>query len=182
MDYILKRIDALLRMKHVDRLSGTPTIQRYNLMEHQYIVAQLFRIFAAQEDVSYTVQELDIVLNHDILETETGDLLYTAKNLNSKVKEHWESIEQEIAEHYPYLLRYSDEFIKESLNERQHALFKCCDLLDLWLFIDSEENLGNRDKRLMVVKGRTTELIVQLAESNGFSRILKFIRQWTERN
>lgn len=72
MDYILKRIDALLRMKHVDRLSGTPTIQRYNLMEHQYIVVQLFRIFAAQEDVPYTVQELDIVLNHDIWKPKQG--------------------------------------------------------------------------------------------------------------
>lgn len=182
MSYILNRVDSLLRMKYVNRLSGTPTINDYNIMEHQYMVAQLFKIFASKDDVPYTIQEFDLILNHDILETETGDLLYTAKNLNDKVKRSWELIEKEISNNFKHLKRYSDDSIRMYLNNRQFALFKCCDLLDLWLFIVSEENLGNKDNRIKDIKERCEELISKLSKNHCFKNLLKFISEWETRN
>lgn len=158
------------KMKNVDRLSGTAKHRSYNLLEHSYMVAMLFKHFASKENVAYTMAEFDLVLHHDILEVETGDLIYTVKNLNSETKECWGRIEELVIEKNFQLQRYSDENIKSGLSNLQYSLFKCCDLLDLWIFCKEEIALGNNTINMLIITERCVELI-----GDKFKSIKKFM-------
>jgi len=151
-------------MKDVDRLSGVSKLRNYNLLEHSFMVATYFKMFASLEDVPYSMIELDMVMNHDILESVTGDLSYEVKNFSDKTKKCWYEIEQEILTKDFQLQRYSDSNIKGTLNERQFALFKFCDIFDLWVFLYEEITLGNNNHRIVEIKERCEYILSEKRE------------------
>lgn len=51
-------LSSILKMKDVERFNGTRKLQGYNLLEHSYMTAMLFRIFASKEDVAYDINVL----------------------------------------------------------------------------------------------------------------------------
>lgn len=136
------------KMKYVDRLTRHSKHRSYNLLEHSYMVAVLFRKFAAKEDIAYDMQVFDFVLHHDIVEVVSSDLPYDVKNLTAATKKAWGSIEDEVVSAHHQLSRYSDDEIKSAMSQIQYALFKACDLLDLWLFLKEEEAMGNKTKTI----------------------------------
>lgn len=149
-------------MRKVDRLSKCFKHRRYNLMEHQYFCAMLFKHFASKEDISYGMFEFDIVLHHDVVETISMDLSWDIKNLSSKTKKAWEIIEDEAIIGHPQLVKYSDKEIKESLSPIQHALFKSVDMLDLFIFIKEEQELGNSTPYIREVEGNCFKILHSL--------------------
>lgn len=166
------------KCKNVDRLSTSIKHRNYNLLEHMYMVAVLFKKFAELEGVGYSLREFDIILHHDVLESETQDLLYIIKNLNEKTKEAWAIIEEEVVKVHPDLEKYSDENIKQGLNKRQHSLFKICDYLDLWIFCKEEFTLGNKSRPILKVIHKCEELIGQISSEYGFTHAIKFMEDY----
>ena len=153
------KIEDYRNMKNIERLSLHPIQRSYNLLEHSYMVAILFSHFANLEDVSYDIQVFKKVLHHDILETITGDLAYTVKNLSDTTKEAWGHIEDEVINENPRFEHYSDKAIETAMTPLQFKLFKVCDLLDLWIFIKEEIALGNRDQEILNIERRCVALI-----------------------
>jgi len=72
------------KLSNVRRLSGTRIISSYNLVEHSYRVLALFLTFFEKIELEVSANDVKAVMFHDILEIETGDLLYPAKGLNKK--------------------------------------------------------------------------------------------------
>jgi len=140
----MNKIQYLRKAKNIERLSGTFKLRPYNLLEHQFMVTELFKFFAAEERIDYDLKVLDLVSNHDLLEVETGDLIYTVKNLNERTKDSWNEIENEVMNNHPKLADYSDAAVNIRMNGFQHKLFKACDILDLWIFLNEETVLGNK--------------------------------------
>lgn len=157
----------------VKRMGNIFTLRPYNILEHQYIVGMLFRNFASKEDVPYDINVWDIVLNHDIIEAVTQDLPWPVKNFNPVTKEAWQTIENEILKSHPQLCKYSDEEMKKRLNERQHALMKACDTLDLFIFVKEEQKYGNCSKEILEVEQNCLRILEGLKFK--FPKIQKFI-------
>lgn len=161
-------------LKNVDRLSGVSKHRSYNILEHSYMVAILFKYFASKENVPYGFAEFDYILNHDLLESVSGDLSYEVKNISQLTKDSWHTIEKEVIHLHPSLSKYSDSNIKQNLSELQFKLFKACDLLDLWIFLIEERALGNYTRRVQEIIYRCEELIDGL----GFKKINEFIKNY----
>lgn len=149
------------KMKLIERLSGTFKHRSYNLLEHSYMVAVLFKHFASKENVAYDINVLDIILHHDIVEVETMDLIYTVKNNSEVTKDCWEKIENDILKKHKSIERYSDPNIKRNLTLLQHSLFKACDILDLWIFLKEEVSIGNKSKNVLEIIKRCEEIITK---------------------
>jgi len=172
------KIEYYRRMKNIQRL-GTHVIQReYNLLEHQYMVTVLFRHFAYREDVPYNIDTLDLVMKHDVLEIFTGDLPYDIKKINSLVEKSWDVVEQEVAEIHPELKPYTDTNIQQAMNPSQYKLFKACDMLELWVFIWEEMQLGNRNPRLAAVEKRARKILNDFS----FVSIIQFMNNYRNSN
>jgi len=167
---MIRRIRYYRRMKNVDRMSGTMKHRPYNLLEHQFMVAVLFRMFASRENVAYDMQVFDLVLNHDAVESITSDLVYPVKNASNKTRECWDIIEEEVLKSHPALERYSDKNLKEGMTESQRNLFKACDYLDLWIFLKEEIALGNTSRDIVEMLENCERLIPK-----GFESINKFM-------
>jgi len=144
-------MSELRSMLYVERLSGRAKNKPYNLVEHSYLVGMIFKDLCEREGLSFTVEEWDLVLKHDLLETKTGDLLWPVKHLNDKTKKLWDAIEEEIVTEYPHLRTYSDENIKEKLGEQKFQLFKTADYLELYFYCLNEIELGNHDEEILLV-------------------------------
>lgn len=153
-------IEYYLNLKNVERLATSYKIQSYNVLEHSYMVTVLFRYFASRENVAYDIHVLDAILHHDILESVTGDLIYTVKNMTEHTKDLWEELEDEVVGKHFQLENYTDSKLREVMNKRQYQLFKACDLLDLWIFLKNEITLGNKTKKILEYQSRCYMLLV----------------------
>lgn len=165
------KIETYRQMKNVQRLAIHQILRPYNLLEHSYMVGILFMHFAKLEDIPYDINTLRLVLNHDVLETISGDMPYPAKNLNEKTKYHWERIESEIADAHPEMRPYTDHRIEQVMTPGQFDLFKACDLLELWIFIREEQEMGNLNDELNRVRIKCENIVTDFA----FPHILKFM-------
>lgn len=170
----LKLID---RMRDIQRLAGTPIIKQYSLMEHCYYVGMLFKHFASKCDVPYGMNEFDLILKHDLVEVVTGDLIYPVKNHSEETKSAWEIIEDSLAKHHG-LDRYSDSSIKENLTKSQYDLFKLCDILDLYVFVRREQQLGNDTQEIKRVIENCVSIVSGVCGRNGnkFNKVLEYFK------
>lgn len=143
-------------MKHVRK--GTQNIKRFqmedvlkpqSLAEHGYHTANLFLIACDFTSYNPTVKELDKVLNHDVIETLTGDLNKLVKELNSETIEAWKIIEEQVLkEHSVRLGIYVDYWMEGTSFDR---LLKFCDAMEAYLYCHEEILRGNRQlKRIEI--------------------------------
>jgi len=130
------------KMLNIQRLSGSPKLRSYNLAEHSYFLGILFSHFCDYIGVDYDVKSLQLVFSHDLLETETMDLPYHIKHLNSGTEECWDRIEYEVAL-AKGMLPYTDASIEKNLTEEQYIVFKVADTVELLHFMTEEIKLGN---------------------------------------
>jgi 5'-deoxynucleotidase YfbR-like HD superfamily hydrolase len=147
------------RMLNMQRLAGSPKLRSYNLAEHSYFVTALFIEFAKREGLSLSVESIEAVLNHDVVETITADLPYMAKNHSSATKEAWAAIEDELVGYHSNLSRFTDEGLKETLPVTEYQLFKMVDILELWIFCKEEVALGNVSEAIFKVLRKCEEII-----------------------
>jgi len=152
------------RMLSVQRLSGKPKLRSYNLVEHSFFVTSLFYEVCKNRGIDVSSEELINIMNHDFLEVYTGDLIYTAKNLNEHVKSLWDSIEEEIVNSLPDAIRnIGDSYITKKFSDIKFKIFKACDLFELWLFLKEEIiDFGNKNKDIIAVFNKARELIILL--------------------
>jgi len=163
------------RLRNIQRLGLMFTHRQYNLMEHQYMCGILFRRFASIEDVAYDINTLDLVLNHDMVESISHDLPWTVKKLSKTTERAWEEIEDEIIKQNFQFEKYSDVNIKSGMTDIQFLLFKVVDYADLYFFIVEEIALGNHSKDILEVKQNCEHLIPELCSKGNFSKILNII-------
>lgn len=149
------------KMKDVNRCSGTRLSRPYTLDSHGAFVADLYYLFATRTGFEPTAKQLFYILNHDIMETETGDLLYPAKNLNPKVADAWDSIEAAIAETDETLI--TDVELSEKFTENEYALFKACDMLELWITCVEEARMGNNTLALRQIIATAQKILDRYA-------------------
>lgn len=167
-------LSSILKMKDVERFNGTRKLQGYNLLEHSYMTAMLFRIFASKEDVAYDMNVFDYVLCHDIPETITGDCVHPVKYFNKKTSDCWQTLEDEILNANPSIRRYGK--IAEHLTEKQYALFKMCDILDLAIFVYREIKLGNTLPAMIKTWNKCHELFRKYSNDwEDFPHIKSFV-------
>lgn len=151
-------------MNHVRK--GTQNIKRFgmedvtkpqNLADHGYQVMNLFLIACDFMAYNPTVKELDKVLNHDAIETLTGDLNKVVKEWNETTKKAWAMIELEIvpSEAAIYL---DDGWHPEgdgpntfTKHQKFEDLWKFCDAMDAYLYCLEERQRGNQN--LISVEG-----------------------------
>lgn len=171
MEAIIKN---LCKMRNVQRLSGTHKSRSYNLLEHSFLVGSLFAEFCEEEGIEVSYKELKTILYHDILETETGDLIYPVKNLNRLTRDCWNAIEESVLAENPQLRPYSDESLSNILSPEKLHIFKCCDLLELWVFCREEEVYGNGSIEIKNVLKTCQEIL----SSCGVPSIIEFIKNY----
>ena len=166
------------RMNHVQRLAGTPKLRSYTLAEHCFHTGIAFARFAKIEKIEYDINVLEAVLSHDILEVFTGDLIYTAKNLNESTKACWSAIEDQVANAVEGLDDYTDSSIEAVMTEQQHTLFKACDLFELHAFLQEEFKMGNRDPNVMRIISTCSKLLIDPRSDLYFKSIHKEIQNY----
>jgi 5'-deoxynucleotidase YfbR-like HD superfamily hydrolase len=138
------------------------------------MVMSLFKVFCEREGIHYNLEVLDLVANHDILETVTGDILYPVKNINDETRRAVEVLE-EAAVRLPqnkHLRNYTDEKIKKALNKDQHDMFKACDTLCLWIFCVKEYQMTGQSS-IQEVINTCSKLL-----SNKFASISVFMKTY----
>ena len=126
--------------------------RRNSLLEHQFMVAFLFKHFAELEKIKISLKVFDLVMNHDALESITSDLPWPVKNFTAITKKAWKELEHEIINYTPELRVYTDGGLRRELTTEQHDLFKTCDTLDLWIFVQEEISYGNNSKDIKKVE------------------------------
>ena len=169
-------IQDYLKMADVRRCSGIKLLRSYDLMRHSFMVAMLFQHFASLEKIQYTADVLNIVLKHDLLEVKTGDLLEPVKSFSKRTRSAWNTIEKQIMGGNEGFEEFSDQHIKDTLTEQQHDLFKCCDCLELWIFIVEEMKLGNRTEDV----NRIFRLVGSDILAFGFQSIIEFVNGFAD--
>ena len=158
-------------------MAGTTKIKDYDLMQHQYMTANLFAILCKLENVEYNLEVFQAVLNHDLMETATRcDLPWPVKRLNDETSKAWDLIEEEVAKSNPHLSDYTDENFKLKMTEEQRAICKIADYLDLYYYVVREAELGNKTKEITEVIDNCEYLMPDICNKFGFSKTLEFIR------
>ena len=141
-------IDPMIKLKqsrkarYVGRFAGQQLLNPPNIAEHEQAVASMFIWLARTWSVEITPQQIDFVLNHDILETETGDLLFHTKHDGNEAR--WDLIEATVAKKFPHMAFYTDAF--NPLNDKTEWLFKYCDYLEGIITCLEEQKMGNGNK------------------------------------
>ena len=160
------KVDTMFRhvkaMGNINRLAGIFTIQPYTVALHCYYTAILFQEIANEEKIEINTESIDYILKHDIVETITGDLLLPVKKHSESTKRKWEEIETEIVmDKYKYLHWYTDAEAEYSFNPKTFNLFKACDLFELYLFCESELDLGNLTSGICTVINNCENLLLE---------------------
>lgn len=166
-------IDHFLKMKNVERMQGTFKLRPYNLMEHSYAVTALFIEMSKREGIEITVQDITDVISHDLLETQTGDLIWSVKHFSDKTLQAWDVIEDEILDEFPEL-KYTDNLQLDSV---KHRLFKACDNLDLWIFCMQEQEFGNDSRAIRDIISNCEMLI----ENRKFDSVGEYMKMYREK-
>lgn len=159
-------------MKNTKRMSGRFTLQSYNLLEHSFMVGNLFLYLAKVESVEVTLNDYYLAMHHDVLEAYTGDLNYLVKNKSEKTKSAWEFIESEIwGGENSWLYRYTDGSISEKLGPIKASILKIADLLDLWIFAMQESKHGNTSTEITEILDNCSNYINDIAEKSKLYHI-----------
>ena len=179
MNDTIEFLTNLRRIQYVERLAGSYKLRSYDNARHQYFVGVMFIRLAKEENIPITVDILEKVLCHDLVELYTGDLLNTAKNITPTAKKLWNEFESEIVNGIPSLFGYDDQSIHGSMTEDQFLLFKACDLLELWCFCREEQILGNSSSHNQKVVKNCEFLLFKAIER--FPSIGEFMTGFEER-
>jgi len=132
------------KARSVRRFAGQRFTDPPNIAEHQYATASLFIWLAQHMGIDVTVQGVDFVLNHDLLEVESGDLLFPVKHFRQN-SEHWDAIECAIINQADNgcLRRYQDCNCATFMRTSEIWLWKFCDHLEGYITSLEELKRGN---------------------------------------
>jgi 5'-deoxynucleotidase YfbR-like HD superfamily hydrolase len=129
-------------LRNIKRFNMETVIQPQNLCEHGYGVTTLFYLLCKDLKIALSSKDLFLIMQHDFLESLTGDLNKKIKDKSSATKMAWEVIEYECGED---LQEYSDKSIQKQLqdDDRKYQVFLLADAMDAMLYCQDEVRLGN---------------------------------------
>jgi len=129
------------RMRSNIRFAGQRFLNPPNNMEHCQQTAALFIWLSRYFVITISIPAIDFVLNHDLFETETGDLLYPVKHagINETL---WAQIEANVLKKFPLMNGYTDETAQ--LDPKEKWLFSFCDALEGYITSLEEAAMGNK--------------------------------------
>ena len=154
----------LYKMSNIWRYSSRLIQKPENLAEHSFYVAfkvyELGYIYNIDENIIN--KAVKIALCHDCGEIYTGDLPHSLKIYSPKIKELAEELEVKlIKENFPYFSDDFEEFIKYP-DSIISILVQLADVIDVIMFIDREEMLGNKDNDILQIRNESTERYIKL--------------------
>lgn len=162
---ITKAIDTeLYKMSNVWRYTSRLILRPENLAEHSYYVAtnvvKFGKILGISEDkINKAVR---VALAHDCAETFTSDLPHNLKEYSPELKNICEELEVKlISEHFSY---FKDEFLAFYNNEDPVVtkLVELADVIDVIMFVNREETLGNRDEDILQIRSECNERFIKI--------------------
>lgn len=154
----------LYKMSSIWRYNSRLIHKPENLAEHSFYVAfkvhELGYIFGIDQERIFKAAK--IALCHDCGELYTGDLPHSLKVYSPEIKKIAEDLEVElITENFKF---FADDF-KSFANRDDEivcTLVETADCLDVIMFIDREEQLGNKDGDILDIRSECTERYVNL--------------------
>jgi 5'-deoxynucleotidase YfbR-like HD superfamily hydrolase len=140
-DYISKY--SVLR--NIKRFSMESVIHPQDLCGHGYSVGTLFYLICYEFMIPIEIEDLFVAMNHDFVETYTGDINRKVKETSSQVQIAWSIMERRIVPEH--LQRYTDEEISKHFlrysDDRQYSAFLMADAYEAYLYTREEIEKGN---------------------------------------
>jgi len=156
----LELIRYVRKLKNVHRCAGTRLMRPYTLDSHGAQVAELFYLAAIEEGIPLTARMMYMAMNHDLMETMTGDLLYPVKNASPESAEAWNVVEREVARIYG-LEAFTDDKLEKALGPEAYDLFKACDMLELYFTVREEIASGNTNEGIQEIEQNAVDALMK---------------------
>lgn len=154
----------LYKMSSIWRYNSRQIHKPENLAEHSFYVA--FKVYelgyAYGVDEARIAKAAKIALCHDCGEIYTGDLPHSLKMYSPEIKQIAEQLEVElIGENFKFFGQDFKDFA-ERKDELVCTLVETADCIDVIMFIDREEQLGNRDEDILQIRAESAERYIRL--------------------
>lgn len=154
----------LYKMSSIWRYNSRQIHKSENLAEHSFYVA--FKVlelgYKFGVDEARINKAVKVALCHDCGEIYTGDLPHSLKMYSPEIKQIAEKLEVElIAENFKF---FADDFrdFAERKDEIVCTLVELADVIDVIMFVDREEQLGNKDEDILQIRAESSERYVKL--------------------
>lgn len=167
----------------VSRLHTVPHLQHYNNGQHCYMVTVIVYELAKANDLSSdtTMRLMQAALAHDAPEAITGDIPAPIKRESGELKRALDFLEEEW-----FVANCPDDWLDSLANkfpERDYALLKAADSIELLMFCVEERALGNTN--IAGVYGRALEYVLQSIDDfpklRGIPELLQAIQtRWKQ--
>lgn len=149
-------------MTTIKRFSMVKVLHPQSLSCHGYNVGSLFCLLCDHFGVDIKAVELFMVMQHDFVESYTGDLNAHIKDQNEETKHAWRVLEESTVPNS--LHPYTEKGLENILKGVKDLLFRLADQMDAYLFCKDERKMGNTfiDGPLFRYKVRITNTVHDL--------------------
>lgn len=145
---------TIRKLNNMGRWSTDFMHQRATVSEHSFFVAQIGQMMALiEEENGNTVDWGKLfkkLLNHDVVEALTGDIISTVKHKNEQLRDMLNLLEKEVAEESllvnmeePYKTIYRDILLDGKDDTLEGKILKCADHIDAIMECVGEVRLNN---------------------------------------
>lgn len=142
------------KLNNMGRWSTDFMHQRTTVSEHSFFVAQVGQMLALVEEQNGGVIDwgrlFKKLLNHDVVEAITGDIISTVKHKNEQFRDMLNLLEREVAEENllsemeePYKALYRDILFDGKDDSIEGKILKCADHIDAIMECIGEVKLNN---------------------------------------
>jgi putative hydrolase of HD superfamily len=142
------------KLNNMGRWSTDFMHQRTTVSEHSFFVCQIGQMMALIEEQNGNTIDWEILfkklLNHDVVEALTGDIISTVKNKNDELRNMLTLLEEEVAEENllssmeePYKSIYRDILLDGKDDTIEGKILKCADYIDALMECIGEVKLNN---------------------------------------
>lgn len=142
------------KLNNMGRWSTDFMHQRTTVSEHSFYVAQLGQMLALIEEENGNKVDWEKLfkklLNHDVVEAITGDIISTVKHKNDQLREMLNLLEREVAEENlltnmeePYKTLYRELLFDGKDDTLEGRILKCADHIDAIMECVGEVKLNN---------------------------------------
>lgn len=147
-------LQTVRKLNNMGRWSTDFMHQRATVSEHSFLVSQIGQMLALiEEENGNTIDWSKLfkkLLNHDVVEAMTGDIISTVKHKNEQLRDMLNMLEKEVAEENllvsmeePYKSIYRDILFDGKDDTIEGKILKCADYIDAIMECVNEVRLNN---------------------------------------
>lgn len=144
------------KLNNMGRWSTDFMHQRTTVSEHSFYVAQVGQMMALIEEENGNTVDwgrlFKLLLNHDVVEAITGDIISTVKHKNEQLGDMLDLLEKEVAEENllesmeePYKKKYREILLDGKDDTLEGKILRCADHFDALMECIGEVKLSNLD-------------------------------------